>query len=65
MYDIKKRKKFRTVGELMGIMQGLPDETQILITGDDYCWFHIEKDGSVVCLDCEDLDECYDEQDEE
>lgn len=62
MYNINKRKQFNTVGELKELLKDIPSETKIVITGDDYCWFHIEGDESVVCLDCEDLDDCYDEE---
>ena len=62
MYNINKRKQFNTVGDLKELLKDIPSETKIVITGDDYCWFHVEKDGSVVCLDCEDLDECYEEE---
>ena len=61
MYDITKRKQFDNVGELKELLKNIPDDTKVVVTGDDYCWFHIEEDGSVVCLDCEDLDECYED----
>lgn len=59
MYDITKRKQFGTVGELKELLKNIPDETQIVVTGDDYCWFHIEQDGSVICLDVEELEDAY------
>lgn len=59
MYDITKKKQFKTVGDLKELLKNIPDETQIVVTGDDYCWFHIEKDGSVICLDVEELDDAY------
>lgn len=61
MYDITKRKKFNTVGDLKELLKDIPDETQIVVTGDDYCWFHIEQDGSVICLDVEELDDAYED----
>ena len=63
MYDITKRKQFQTVGDLKELLKNIPDETQIVVTGDDYCWFHIEQDGSVICLDVEELDDAYEEKD--
>lgn len=63
MYDITKRKQFKTVGDLKELLKAIPDETQIVITGDNCCWFHIAEDGSVICLDVEELDDCYDEED--
>lgn len=59
MYDITKKKQFKTVGDLKELLKNIPDETQIVVTGDDYCWFHIEEDGSVICLDVEELDDAY------
>ena len=64
MYNINKRKQFDNVGDLKKLLEKLPDETKVVICGDDYCWFHIEEDGSVVCLDMEDLDECYEIEEE-
>lgn len=61
MYDITKRKQFKTVGDLKELLKGIPDETQIVVTGDDYCWFHIEQDRSVICLDVEELDDAYED----
>ena len=52
MYNINKRKKFNTVGDLKELLKDIPSETKIVICGDDYCWFHIEEDESVICLDC-------------
>ena len=64
MYNIKKRKQFKTVGDLKELLKDVPDETQVVVTGDDYCWFHIEEDESVICLDTEELDDAYEEYDE-
>lgn len=64
MYDIERRTKFDTVGDLKKLLKDVSDETKICITGDDYCWFHIEEDESVICLDCEDLDDCYEIEEE-
>lgn len=63
MYDITKRKQFKTVGDLKELLKNIPDEAQVVVTGDDYCWFHIEEDESVICLDIEELDDVYDEKD--
>lgn len=62
MYNINRRKKFSTVADLKKLLSTVPDEAKVVICGDDYCWFHIEEDESVICLDMEDLDECYDEE---
>ena len=62
MYDVTKRKQFETVGDLKELLKNIPDETKVVVTGDDYCWFHIEQDGSVICLDVEELDDAYNEE---
>ena len=62
MYNIEKRKQFKTVGDLKKLLENISDETQIVVTGDDYCWFHIEEDESVICLDVEELDDVYEEE---
>ena len=36
-------------------------EAQITICGDDYVCIHVARDNSVVTLDNEDLDDCYEE----
>ena len=59
MYNINKRKQFNTAGDLKKLLEEVSDETKIVVCGDDYCWFHIEEDESVACLDCEDLEDCY------
>lgn len=61
MYDISERKQFSTVGELRQLLASLNDDTKVLITGDDYCWLHVEEDQSVICLDTEDLEDCYED----
>ena len=64
MYNIDKRKQFATVGELKQLLANVSDDAKIVITGDDYCWFHIEEDESVICLDCEELDDAYEIEEE-
>lgn len=59
MYNINKRTKFDTVGDLKKLLTNIADDTKIFICGDDNCWYHIEVDESVVCLDCEELDDAY------
>lgn len=61
MFDIRKRSAFQTVGELRDLLKHLPAYTRICICGDANCFFHEELDASVVCLDCEDLQEHYNE----
>lgn len=58
MYDINKRKQFNTVSDLKKLLAEIPDETKVYIIGVNG-WFHIKEDESVICLDCEDLEECY------
>ena len=59
MYNISKRTKFDTVGDLKKLLANIADDTKVVVCGDDYCWFHIEEDESIVCLDCEELDYAY------
>lgn len=61
MFDINKRKAFLTVGDLRALTNDLPAETRVCICGDANCFYHEEHDGSVICLDCEDLQEYYEE----
>ena len=63
MYNINKRKQFETVGDLKKVIAEIPDETKVYITGVSG-WFHIEEDESAICLDCEDLDDCYEIEEE-
>lgn len=63
MYDIEKRQQFKTAGDLKKLLAGIPDDTPVYITGADG-WFHIEEDESVICLDCEELEDCYNEEEE-
>lgn len=59
MFDITKRKQFKTVGELKELLKDISDDAQTLVGGDEYCWLHFEKDGSVISFDNEDLDDIY------
>lgn len=61
MYDIRKRNGFQTVGELRAMLNGLPASTRVSICGDANCFFHEERDSSLICLDCEDLSYHYEE----
>lgn len=61
MYNINKRTQFNTAGDLKKLLANIADETPISICGDSDCWFHIEMDESIICLDCEDLEECYED----
>ena len=63
MYDSKQFQSYSelTVGQLVDILQGLPQDAQIVICGDEYCYIHVESDGSVVNLDNNSLEDCYDD----
>jgi hypothetical protein len=60
MYDINRREQFETVGDLKRLLADIPDDTDLYICGSNG-WFHIEEDESIVCLDCDDLEDCYEE----
>ena len=51
MFNIAKRRAFQTVGDLQELLSCLPAETQVCICGDNNCYYHEEKDRSVICLD--------------
>ncbi len=59
MFDITKHSAFQTVGDLRELLSRLPAETRVCICGDINCFYHEEEDRSTICLDCEDLEECY------
>ena len=63
MYDSKQFQSYSelTVGQLVDVLQGLPQDAQIVICGDEYCYIHVESDGSVVNLDNNSLEDCYDD----
>lgn len=61
MFNLKKRKRFTTIGELETILRTMPSDTPITICGDSRCFYHEALDRSVVCLDCEDLAELYED----
>lgn len=65
MYD-PKRRTFRfgvKVKDLIDELSKFPQEADVLICGDSYCYIHVETDNSTICLDNESLDECYDDRD--
>ena len=59
MFDINRRAKFNTVGDLKKLLENVSDDTPISMYNDSVCWFHIEKDGSEVCLNTEALEHEY------
>lgn len=59
MYNRMLRETFETVGDLKRLLKDVSDDAKIVVCGDSNCWFHIEKDLSTICLDNEDLEECY------
>lgn len=61
MYDKTKMifKEKITVNELCNILSTVPARAEICICGDSNCYIHIEQDGTVVNIDNESLDECY------
>ena len=60
MYNINKRSQFETAGDLMRLLAEIPKDAKVYITGANG-WLHITEDEKVVCLDCEDLEDCYEE----
>lgn len=50
-----------TVKELIAALQKVNPDAKVTVCGDDYCFIHVEEDNSVVNLDNEPLDECYED----
>lgn len=61
MFNIQKRDTFQTVGDLRVLLSHLPAETRVCICGNANCFYHEEQDRSAICLDTEDLEDCYEE----
>ena len=61
MYDINKRKELRnaTVGDILKILQELPEDAMVYFDGYEYGYIHIEKDLSVVSFDESSLEDEY------
>lgn len=66
MYDLKKRVEleYPTVEELIDALQKLPQGATVSCCGQDYFWLHVEMDGSAVCIDHDELNEEYDDQED-
>lgn len=63
MYDIKQRKPLLDipVSYLIELLRSMPPEATLTVNGDNYFYIHVETDGSVVNIDNEPLDECYED----
>ena len=61
MYDINKRAQFETVGDLMRLLAEIPKDAKVYITGATG-WIHITSDEKIICLDTENLEDCYEEE---
>lgn len=62
MYDKNRMKKFTTgltVKDLIEALKEYPEDAVVDICGDNYCYIHVEENDSVVNIDNEDLEECY------
>lgn len=64
MYEENKMvfKENMTVGELIAILSAAHADTQICICGDSNCYVHFEQDGSVINIDNEALEDCYESE---
>lgn len=62
MFDVARRRHFEsiTVKDLIVELSKMPQDAEVLCCGDNYMWLHVEDDETVVCIDVEDLEECYD-----
>ena len=63
MSEQNQQKTFHkpTGAQISSRLRDLPPEAQITICGDDSCYIHVETDNSVVNMDNEPLDECYED----
>lgn len=61
MFDMNQRKELSgsTVAGLIDVLQKLRPSAAVCCCGDNHMFLHVEKDGSAVNLDVEDLDACY------
>lgn len=61
MFDIALREDLSgcSVKDLTSKLQRLPPYATVCCCGADTMYLHIEQDGSAVCLDVEDLEDCY------
>lgn len=61
MFDIAQRANLSgsTVKELTTTFRNLPPNAIVCCCGADTMYLHVELDGSAICLDVEDLEECY------
>ncbi len=61
MFDINQRRDLSgsTVTGLIHALQKLRPSATVCCCGDNHMFLHVEKDGSAVNLDTEDLDACY------
>lgn len=62
MYDTAKRKQFfnATVADVISELSKLLENAILHCCGDNLFWLHVEQDGSAVCIDTENLEDCYD-----
>lgn len=61
MFDMNQRKDLSgsTVAGLIHALQKLRPSAAVCCCGDNHMFLHVERDGSAVNLDVEDLDSCY------
>lgn len=63
MYNLDKRRKSYTlkVKDVIKELEKENPEAEFVCCGDNYVTMHVEQDESVVCIDCESLDDAYEE----
>lgn len=62
MFNINRHLQFKTAGELKECLKNIPDNTEVTVCGNNDCFYHEDWDKRRVCLDCENLEDCYDGQ---
>ena len=67
LFDAKMRNDVSgiTVNDMIVELAKLPSDAVVVCCGDSNVWLHVEQDNSVVCIDAESLDDCYDSDLEE
>lgn len=59
MLDIKKRKQFKTIGELKKLIKNLPDDMDVRVCGMENPYFHMDAENNYIDINVTDLKPIY------
>ena len=61
MYDLERLTLVYgiKVKDLIEELSKYPQEAEVLIGGNNYCYIHVEMNNSIICLNNEPLYDCY------